>query len=87
VSLFRKLRIALLITSGPIGWIILALMALKHREAVFGVVSEHADGTCWEDVADTVQDQIEHGLIAVDPDTLETIIEAADAAEVVAEVC
>jgi hypothetical protein len=85
MSLFKKIRIALLITSGPIGWIILGLMALKNREAVFGVVSDHVEGTPWEDVADAVQTQIETGIIAVDPEALEVIAEAAEAAEGVVE--
>jgi len=85
MSLFKKIRIILLITAGPIGWIILGLMALKNREAVFGAVSEHVEGTPWEDVADEVQTQIETGLIAVDPEALEAIAEAAEVAEGVAE--
>ena len=85
MSLLKKIRIALLITAGPIGWIILGLMALKNRQAVFGAVSEHVEGTPWEDVADAVQEQIETGLVAVDPDSLDTILEAAEAAEGVAE--
>lgn len=78
----KVLRTIMLLGAGPLGWLLLAFITYRDHVAAAALASEaNAEAVPYDDIADDAQDTFE-GLLEnapelLDPETLDSVVDAA----------